>query len=367
MRILYGVMGYGRGHAMRVAAVLPELQKRHEVWIAAGADAYQALQPRFRVEEIPTIGYAYGRGQHISPWVTIKRNLRPMHDLLVGGIGRLRLDALIRDFRPDLIISDSEAWTHNAGRRWGIPRISFDHVGIMAYCRPECPPGDRLLARRDGFGYRLLMGWPERVLISSFYPAPPRDPRVELIGPVLRDLAYQISPRAGGSLLCYLNKGAHQFSSAFEDCLRALPCKVKIYGTPKHGTSGNLVFKSPSEQHFLIDLASCRAVLATAGHQLLSEAIHYSKPVFALPENCFEQRLNAHMVEKLGIGRRGDWKTLTPQVLKDFLADSDRFDGPLASLRSDGRQQAVTTLEKWITELTLRPQSPVAAFKPQPA
>jgi hypothetical protein len=36
MRILYGVFGYGRGHATRALSVLPELMERHEVTVLAG-------------------------------------------------------------------------------------------------------------------------------------------------------------------------------------------------------------------------------------------------------------------------------------------------------------------------------------------
>ena len=40
MRIAYGVMGYGRGHAMRTMSVLPALMAEHEVTVFAGGDAY---------------------------------------------------------------------------------------------------------------------------------------------------------------------------------------------------------------------------------------------------------------------------------------------------------------------------------------
>ena len=36
MRIAYGVMGYGRGHAMRARAVLPSLMEEHEITVFAG-------------------------------------------------------------------------------------------------------------------------------------------------------------------------------------------------------------------------------------------------------------------------------------------------------------------------------------------
>ena len=36
MRIVYGIHGYGRGHATRALGVLPELRQRHEVLGLAG-------------------------------------------------------------------------------------------------------------------------------------------------------------------------------------------------------------------------------------------------------------------------------------------------------------------------------------------
>lgn len=357
MRILYGVMGYGRGHAMRVAAVLPFLQQKHDVLLVGGRDAYAALSPRFDMVEIPTIGYAYGARQRISLPLTLKRNVIPLADLLLGGPGRLRMERLVHEFRPDLIISDSEAWSHRAGRMWGIPRISFDHVGVIAYCRPDYPPGLALQARRDGLGYRILMGWPERVLVSSFYPAAPRRPYVTMVGPVLREAAYQHQANAGEHLLVYLNKGGQLYDPRFEEILKAQKVPVRIYGTGRSGTSGNLTYLPPSEDGFLNDLASARAVVATAGHQLLSECLHYGKRVLALPENCFEQRLNAHMLARMGKGQIGELHRLTAAGLREFLSATDADQTPSSGL--DARHEAVTTLERWFAELASPPSQSV--------
>ncbi|MBN2447789.1 MAG: hypothetical protein JXO22_13745, partial [Phycisphaerae bacterium] len=52
MRIAYGVMGYGRGHATRTAAVLPTLMRRHDVLVLGGRDAYAALSADYPVVRI---------------------------------------------------------------------------------------------------------------------------------------------------------------------------------------------------------------------------------------------------------------------------------------------------------------------------
>ena len=59
MKIAYGVMGYGRGHAMRTSAVLPELMREHEVTVFTSGDAYEVLAPNFPCVEIASIGYRY--------------------------------------------------------------------------------------------------------------------------------------------------------------------------------------------------------------------------------------------------------------------------------------------------------------------
>jgi len=45
LKIAYGVMGYGRGHATRVRSVLPALLERHDVTVFAGGDAVPVLAP----------------------------------------------------------------------------------------------------------------------------------------------------------------------------------------------------------------------------------------------------------------------------------------------------------------------------------
>lgn len=117
MRIAYGVMGYGRGHASRARAVLPALSAEHAVTVFAGGDAHDMLARDFPTVRIPTLGYVYGRGGHASFPATIARNARLTTELLLGGE---TLRAVMREFRAqaiDLVISDSEAWTHQAARR----------------------------------------------------------------------------------------------------------------------------------------------------------------------------------------------------------------------------------------------------------
>lgn len=354
LKIAYGVMGYGRGHATRVRSVLPGLMRHHDVTVFAGGDAVPVLAPLVPLVRIPTLGYVYGRGGDLSVTGTVARNAAGMSDLLLGGPG---LDALVRELRQgrfDLVISDSEAWTHRAAAKLGLPRISFDHVGVIAWCQPHFPPELWLRGRRDGWVYRQLMGEPDRILISSFYPAQPVAREARVIGPVLREELRQAEASEGDFLLAYFNKGRHQFTAALDLALRRLDARVVVYGTPYRGRVDNLEFRAPGNLEFIRDLASCRAVIGTAGNQLIGEAIHFRKPILALPESVFEQQLNAWTVQRMGIGARARLTTLTVGDIEDFLVGVDACRARMPAYPGDGRELAVSTLLQFCRELGAR-------------
>jgi uncharacterized protein (TIGR00661 family) len=352
VRIAYGVHGYGRGHATRSLAVLPELARRHELLILAGGEAHAAIWPDFPVVRIPTLGYYYGRGARRSNWRTFQRNFAPVMDLVLRGPAfQAVLDAL-RDFRPDVVISDAEAWTHRAARRLRIPRIGFDHFGIMAYCKPRLPLWDRLISRRDVRVYKALMGQPQRVIVSSFYDAPPARPGVRVVGPLLRPEVRAVRPTRGSYLLAYFNNGLHQFTPKVEAELRRLEQRVLVYGTQRQGSLGNLDFRPPSNLPFIEDLAGCRAVISTAGNQLVGEAMHLGKPMLVMPEDCVEQRLNAAAVERMGIGMRVALRGLTAEVIQRFLSQEARLAANVRRQARDGRAEALEAIDRFVHELT---------------
>jgi uncharacterized protein (TIGR00661 family) len=355
MRIAYGVMGYGRGHATRTASVLPALMQEHEITVYAGGDAYEVLAPQFPTVRIPVIGYRYNaRGGHSFPR-TIADNLAPMSDLLFGGQGMASVEREFRARDTQLVISDSEAWTHRVAQKLRLPRISFDHIGIIGYCKPHFPADLWLTGLRDAWGYRTLMGVPERILISSFYPAEPLYPYTTIVGPMLRDEVLRAKTTDGDYLLCYFNKGEHQYQPHIDRALRLLDCPVVIYGTPYRGRVENLDFRAPSNEGFVRDLAGCRAVLSTAGNQTIGEAIHLGKPILAVPEDAFEQRLNAHIIEKMGVGMRAGLRSLTPSDVDRFLGHNAWYRSNMQDHARDGRQEAIEILLRDIAGMGARP------------
>jgi len=353
VRILYGIFGYGRGHATRAMAVLPELRRRHDVVIVAGGDAFDALSPHHPVERIPTLRYEYGQGGRRSLSRTLGENLRHVGDIVLGGQAMRKLERVARDLRPDVVISDADPWTHTLAARRRIPRISFDHFGILAYCRPPIAWSDRIRSMRDVLAYRGLMGRPDRVIVSSFYDGGVREPRVRFVGPLLREEVLTSAPVRGEHLLAYFNRGDHQLTPPIEAALRALRIPVVIYGTTRTGSDGNVTFRAPSNRPFIEDLAGCRAVFSTAGNQLVGEAMWLGKPMLVMPEHTVEQRLNAAAVERIGVGMQVRHDRVTRDVFVRLLADEPRFRAAAARGARDGRVEAIAALESFARELSL--------------
>ncbi|MFO8014761.1 MAG: glycosyltransferase family protein [Phycisphaerae bacterium] len=357
MRIAYGVHGYGRGHAMRAAAVLPDLSRRHEVLVLAGGDAFAALADDWPVVRIPTLRYHEKRPGKRSAYLTLKRNLPAALDLLLGGPGVAMVREALEDFRPDVLVSDSEAWTHRAARRLGVPRISFDHFGVLVYCRWPMGWMQRLVNRAEAVVYKALVARPDRSIVASFYAPPTRRDDVTVVGPVLRPVVRKVTPEAGDVLLVYFSHPRRYYRPKVEAALREAGVPVTVYGAPREGTDGNLTFRPLANRPFVEDLARCRAVFATAGNQLISEAMHFGTPILAMPEDSLEQRLNAAMVERLGAGMRTTLRRFSPEVLAAFLARTDEFreriraDASAAGPSRDGTAEAVAAIERYAEEL----------------
>jgi uncharacterized protein (TIGR00661 family) len=364
MRIAYGIHGYSRGHATRALPVLEALSRRHELVLFAGGDAYEMLRGCFPIERIPCLGFVYERGRR-SNWRTLRANLPKLLDLVRRGPSVSHVLAKLREFRPDALISDAEPWTHLAGSILRVPRIGFDHFGILVHCRVALPVADWCKGLFDRCTYRWLMRDPERVLVSSFFKAPAQRRGVRVVGPILREQLASAQVSNGSHLVAYFNQGSMQLSPGALDALASAGPEIRLYGTRQSGTHGNVRFKPPGLDSFVEDLAGCRAVISTAGNQLVGEAMLLGKPLLVMPEATVEQRLNAREIVRLGIGEQILLSQLTPEAIAGFLERTPAYAERCQSHAHDGRPEAIQIIEHWIGELSRRPSA--AALSEVPA
>ena len=352
MRIAYGVHGYGRGHSSRALAVLPQLTARHEVLVLAGDEAHAALAGEYDVVRIPVMRYVLNAAGRRSALRTLAGGLVASRDRAWGGPGLQVVRSAVEAFKPDVIVSDSEAWTHRAGKLLGLPRISFDHFGVLVWCDWPMGGPDRVVCRIESMLYlQMMSGGGDRAVVASFYAPPVRRSGVRVVGPVLREIVRGQAPSAGDYLLVYLANGQRHYTPRVEAALKALTVPTIVYGVGREGTDGAVEYRAPSNTRFVADLAGCRAVFATAGNQLISEAMHFRKPMLLLPEDSLEQRLNATAVERMGAGLATTRKTISPERVRELLDRANELAANIPPV-TDGRAEAVAAIEQFAAELT---------------
>jgi uncharacterized protein (TIGR00661 family) len=347
MRILYGVVGEGMGHAIRSRVVLEHLLGRgHEVEIMASGRACQFLSKRFAdVNEI--------HGLHmISEDNRVRLGKSIWSNVLAGITGTPRnIKAyfdLIDDFRPEAVISDFESWTYFYAKIHDTPILSIDNMQVINRCThaPEVLDGVRTdfeIARAFVKSKLPHCDW---YFITAFFKAPVRKERTSLFPPILRPEILAARPTRGEHLLVYQTAEGY---GALADALRASGIECRVYGMRRDlvadQVDGNLVYRPFSETTFIEDLASARAVIANAGFTLMGEAVYLHKPMLSFPlGRQFEQILNARYLEREGFGMAIE-STRDMARLRTFLDRLDEMQESLGRYGQDGNRELLTAVD----------------------
>jgi len=328
MRILYGVVGEGMGHAMRSRVVLERLfELGHEVEIIASGRAVDFLEKRFgNKSAVNRI-----RGLHIVYEDNEVQRARTLFENVLGG--SLAIPAqiakyfeLISDFRPELVISDFESWTYFYGQAHRLPILSIDNMQILNRCSI---PDDVIEGHRADFEIskalvKSKLPFAEHYIITTFFFPEIRKDKTTLVKPILRPeiLAAQglAQRNAGGHLLVYQTAEGND-ALAKTLASTGLPCR--IYGMRRSiktdEVEGNLTYRPFSETTFIEDLATSKAVIAGGGFTLMGEAVYLHKPMLSVPvRGQFEQVLNGRYLQKLGYGQYAE-SLADPREIFSFI------------------------------------------------
>lgn len=273
-----------------------------------------------------------------------------------------RLAARMRRFGADLLISDFETYSTRAAERLGLPIVCLDHQQILTRARVEVPWRSRWeawVARRV-----VEAATPRRcelnIISSFFFPRlrPEHAGDSVLVPPILRREVRARRPSVGDHVLVYHN--APEGLRGLLEALAAVDQRFVIYNLerpPGAARYANLEFRAPSTEGFLRDLASCRAVVSTAGFTLISESIYLGKPMLLLPNGgLFEQTVNALYFERCGWGRAIQGRGPTPRDLREFLARVDEHREALRGHQRCGNELALAHLERVLSRLGVDPR-----------
>jgi uncharacterized protein (TIGR00661 family) len=157
--------------------------------------------------------------------------------------------------------------------------------------------------RKDLLADKLIiksMVWGAKFyLVTSFFETPVRRKDTFMFPPVVRKEVQDLKSKSGDYILVYQNSEFGGLAKA----LKSVDMKFVIFGMNKKGVEGNLEYKGYSEKEWLKYLAGCRAIIATAGLSLISEALYLNKPYLTVPvKKQTEQMINAKYLVDMGYG-----------------------------------------------------------------
>lgn len=363
-RICYSVAGEGRGHATRARTVIDELRQRgHRVTVLAPGFAWRMLEERYRntdvrVQPIPGLMFRY-RNQRVSLLHSV-RGLGRYLGMLPRLVAKVR--TTLRTHRCDLAITDFEPSLARAAAAEGLPWMSLDHQHFLSVSDFAGLPRRLVLpARLMGLCVeRFYGGRPHEMVVSSFCfpPLRPAWNHVRQCGVLLRREIVQSLTTTEEHAVAYLRRFAPESVLA---ALRTADCEVRVYGVGRRPRVGNLIFCEISEDRFLEDLRTCRALISTAGNQLVGEALYLGKPILAIPEaGNFEQEINAHYLRLSGGGECAPLRELSPQHVHRILDDSRRYQCRIPRDRLNGNATAMRVVAGLLGETAT---SPAAALQ----
>jgi uncharacterized protein (TIGR00661 family) len=301
MRILYGVVGEGMGHATRSRVILDHLVRSHEVEIVVSGRAHAFLTrvfPNVKVHQIAGLNMVYENNE-------VRRSKTAfdfIKKLPAFAENHALFTTLAQDFRPEMVISDFESFSYLYGKAHDLPIVSIDNMQIINRCEldVEIPAAQLNSFRTAKTVVKAKLARCAAYLITSFFFPKPRKPRTKLFPPILRDAVLDAARSDGDHTLVYQTSDSF---AALIPALQKLPGKFFVYGLGRDEKLGNVELKAFSETGFVDHLASARAVITGGGYSLMGEAVYLGKPVYSIPlVGQFEQTLNALYLQKLGYG-----------------------------------------------------------------
>lgn len=316
-KIVYGVCGIGHGHLYRQMPVIDALADNgHAIAIFAYGQSLPTLCERYAQDDNVTVipvAVPYYNGSRGGLDFEAAASNPANAGVDFFGINMRAMAAAKAHLggAPDLCVSDYEPVAAQMAYVFDAPLVTIDQ-------QSKYMVGNGLFPRDlDGLGFqdeveRLRMMFPraeERLACSFFKVAKPRyvSMPVTIIPPILSDRVKTLDPKPEqGTIMVYIS--SQQAMKQAADDVGAI-----LGSFPKHTfhifapdaeryAAPNVRPYTKGGEDFPNVLARADALISTAGHSLLSEAMHLKLPVFAMPLPVYEQRINASVIEKGGFG-----------------------------------------------------------------
>ncbi|MFH1461989.1 MAG: glycosyltransferase family protein [bacterium] len=336
-KILFGICGIGSGHYNRQLPLMKHfLEQGHNIIIFTyGEILNRAKKDLNKYSNISIISVANPYFVGTPDGLSFEQTLfHENNNLNFFNINTSALYTVAKEFdNLDLVISDYEMVAAMYAYSKQIPLITLDQQSkFLVGDFPKKINGCTCLDEIE----RLNLFFPKAAkrFAISFFNVEQEDNNenynVEILPPVIRENLIEAKSQnipKKDSLLVYFTGQQMNYKLSFDKWLevlkKTLPSNFKVHiFLPKSFSlpnlnKTNLYFYHHGNQKFDSILTSCKGIISTAGHTLLSEAMFLQIPVYAIPLPLYEQQLNAYVIAqgKFGISE----SDLTEDGLLEFI------------------------------------------------
>lgn len=314
-KIYFVVQGEGRGHLTQALALKGMLEKRGHsiVGLSVGQSSQRKIPDYFyqkvkcKVEHFESPNFITDKnGKGIIVWRSILNGIRKS-PRFIKSVFKLRKS--IETSNADLVINFYEpiCGLIQIIKKLDIPVYGIAHQYLAVHSKFILPNGF-LVSKNALLILTKITSIAHQYLFAlSFYKLE-NEANILVVPPLLRDELYQQKKSQGEHILVYLlNKGYSQDVIKWHE--ENPTYKLEVFWdnfavengySPREG----LVFHHLDDELFLQKMASCYALLTTAGFESICEAMYLNKPVMMVPtKGHYEQFTNSFdaLIPKLGV------------------------------------------------------------------
>ncbi len=337
-KIIISVCGVGLGHAARESALIKELKKNNEVIVTTYGNAFNYLK-EFNPIKINGFKIIYLNGKY-NELLSILINIPVLPIIAIKNF--LTFKKLVKEFKPDLIISDYDVFSLYTAKLFNIPSILISNMHAINYFKikkTNTPLITKILGLKtlNFFNHLIVLSLKkhENKKNISFY--------TMIIKPEL----LKTKPIEKNYYLVYSNK--EQLKQLIP-LLKKINQKFVVFGSK--GKAKNIKFyEKYSIKTFTKKLIECKGIMSHGGYSLISEAIHLKKPIYTFTTKEFYERyFNGTIIQELGFGVIEEKPTL--KGLTTFMNNTKKYKQNIKKSRIKAEnKQVIKQIKKIIKQI----------------
>ena len=324
-KVLVGICGIGNGHINRQICVIKVLLKNnYDVLVATESSKIQTIKDTLKNVKVIELNI---------PWIVCNEKGFDFKETL-DKYCDIDLFRKFLEFgnqieqelkgKPDLIISDYEPNVAQYAYATCTPLITMEQQSKFLYL-------DELKLKEYSIReeiYRINYFFPkfDKKIISSFFPINIKDNKIVQVPPIITKIKRK--KIKNDFIIVYLSpySDSDKYNKLINILSEIKDIKFKVYSKNYKKYINSFSFSnvefSNFNKNFKKDISQCSALITTAGHQLICEAISIELPLYVIPLNTYEQHYNAHMVNYYNLGSDNE---ITKNNIIEFIKNRELY------------------------------------------